>query len=266
MAAASVVMPNLEKAVAESCTFPVGHTVSISFSSYPDEGLAASGAQITWNGMPCSGATVANTDTINATGSGNEDGFFVDLRGGPFAPGFTDEGDGASEIEIKVNAGADFDVLATGGTALSDFLVLGVGGYNLNGDSDADVFFSETEETTLLGFEGNDVLTASGGFGTGGAIGTFAGLAGQRGNDRLMAGKYNSHLAGGPGHDIAKGGPGEDVLLGGVAADKLSGRGGDDVLAGYRGNDRLNGGSGIDVCLQGPGTGPIRSCEEDRPQ
>jgi Ca2+-binding RTX toxin-like protein len=265
LAAASLIILGPGVASADACTYdPATKAVSISYSgpfqTDVDNEVKVSGGQITFEGTPCSDATVSNTDTINATGTGGEDDFFVDIGGGLFAPGFTDEGDGTSEIEIHVNgAGGDRDLVGADGGALSDFLVLGSDGFNLNADSDADVLFSETEFVGLFGFEGNDTLTSRGGFGTGGPV--RAVLFGFQGNDRLLSGRKADILGGGFGRDVVKGGSGRDLINGGGGADKLFGQKGNDRLAGSGGNDRLVGGPGIDTCRQGAGRGPIRSCE-----
>jgi Ca2+-binding RTX toxin-like protein len=268
LVAASVAILSPATALADSCSYdPTTHTVAISYSGPAPQGEAdnevkAVAGQITFEDTPCSGATVTNTDTINATGGGGRDLFSIDIGGGPLAPGFTDEGDGTSEIEIHVIAGGGADVVIIEGTALRDFLVAGADGLNLNGDSDADVFPSATENLAMFGSGGNDVLTAGGGFGTGGAAGTHAVLVGRGGNDRLLGGRVLDDLVGGRGRDIAKGGRGGDLLVGQGDADKLFGQGQNDFLAGGGGRDRLVGGSGTDMCRQGPGTGPLRSCEE----
>jgi Ca2+-binding RTX toxin-like protein len=265
LAAASLVVLGPGMASADACTFdPATHAVSISYSGLfqaeADNEVKVNGADITFEGAPCPGATVTNTDTINATGGGGKDDFFVDIGGGLFAPGFTDEGDGTSEIEIHVNAGGGLDQVGADGGGLSDFLVLGSGGFNLNGDSDADVIFSETEFLGLFGFEGNDTLTARGGFGTGGPVG--AAIFGFQGNDRILSGRRADFLGGGSGKDVVKAGPGRDRVGGGSGADKLFGQEGNDRLSGRGGNDRLVGGPGNDTCVQGPGRGTIRSCEK----
>jgi hypothetical protein len=262
------VILNPGTAVANSCSFdPATHTVSISYSgpfeAEGDNEVKVNGGQITFEGMPCPGATVTTADTINATGGSGEDDFFVDIGGGLFAPGFTDEGDGTSEIEIQVNAGGHpLDLVGGDGGDLSDFLVVGAGGFNLNGDSDADVFTSATEFMGLFGFGGDDVLTARGGLGTGGALGKRAFLGGYGGNDRVLGGRGGELLGGDAGRDTVRCGPKRDLVGGGGGADKLFGEGGSDKLLGHGGNDRLTGGPGIDTCRQGPGKGPIRSCEK----
>jgi Ca2+-binding RTX toxin-like protein len=269
LVAASVPMFSPATALSDSCSYdPTTHTVSISYSGPAAQGEAENevkvvAGQITFENTACSGATVSNTDTINATGGGGRDLFSVDIGGGLFAPGFTDEGDGTSEIEIHVNpGGGGTDVVKIDGTALRDLLVAGADGLNLNGDSDADVFLSATEVVGMFGYGGNDVLTARGGFGTGEPAGTRATLVGRGGNDRLLGGRRPDDLVGARGRDIAKGGRGGDLLVGQGDADKLFGEGQNDFLVGGGGNDRLVGGSGTDMCRQGPGTGPVRSCEK----
>jgi hypothetical protein len=77
LVAASMVILSPATALASSCSYDsTTHTVSITFAAGPalgDNELRAEGGQITFDGTPCSGATVSNTDTINATGGDGED-------------------------------------------------------------------------------------------------------------------------------------------------------------------------------------------------
>jgi Ca2+-binding RTX toxin-like protein len=174
----------------------------------------------------CDAATTTNTDKIIADNSGGSV-LYIDL-GEPFAPGATDEGDGSSEIEIKV-IGNGFLLginLGIRGAPAPAMIGLGTAGINLNGGEtagiDPDLTVSSGHELVQVGgSDSKDVIDASGGFGTGGDFGIEAELAGGPGNDTLHAGAGGSEdtLAGGDGNDRLHGGPGQDEILGGPGSD-----------------------------------------------
>ena len=166
------------------------------------------------NGAACGGATVHNTDLIRVFARG---GITIDLAGGPFAPGATDEGDGSSEIEIEVDT-RDLDVL---GSNSHDHLVGGRGPHdctdsgpfnwfavNLNGDEaapDADVFdcdnlFPFTGLSSFVGRAGNDRLVLNG-EGVSDDLGGFMTLKGGTGDDTLIPGDGDEILRGDRGFD-----------------------------------------------------------------
>jgi hypothetical protein len=98
-------------AQASSCTY-WSHTVTVSMSGATDSAnIGRVGNAIANFGAPCTDgsneATVYNTDIIfvfdsYATHDG-DDLLGIDLRGGPLAPGITNEGpSGVSEIEIDL--------------------------------------------------------------------------------------------------------------------------------------------------------------------
>ncbi len=75
---------------------------------------------------------------------------------------------------------------------------------------------------TIVGTEGDDIITGTGG---------------------------NDVIVGLGGHDTIAGAGGDDVICGGSGLDRINGNGGDDFLDGEKGNDRLIGGSGNDTLL-----------------
>jgi predicted extracellular nuclease len=81
-------------------------------------------------------------------------------------------------------------------------------------------------EPTILGTEGDDVLS------------------GTNGSDVIM---------GLGGDDVIKGLNGDDVICGGAGGDQLSGGNGDDILLGGFGDDLVVGGNGADDLIGGPG-------------
>jgi Ca2+-binding RTX toxin-like protein len=252
--------------------------------------LARDGDAIVVDGHPCGTATVFDADTISIRGEEQPPAighrFEVDLSGGSFSPGRTDEGDGSSEIEIRIDTGpsAGDDVTIRGGAEADVFELRGTA-LNLDAapDDRPDVRFVHLndlvgeEETTvvdslhLLPGDGDDRLDVRGppsghqyadfraGPGDDVALSTFYGVFGGPGDD-AMRNEGLAALVGGPGddrlvaHTIAKtvfmyGGGGNDVLIGGTAFNSLNGAAGDDVLRGQPGKDYLTGGSGSDRLL-----------------
>ena len=95
-------------AVGGSCAF-----VSITMSSGTSSTIVRSGDAIEFNDTPCDAATVSNTDVIDVSSPDGFDMFTVDLSGGPFAPGATDEGDGSSEIEMTVGRDSHISIFGS---------------------------------------------------------------------------------------------------------------------------------------------------------
>ena len=87
-----------------------------------------------------------------------------------------------------------------------------------------------TEEVTLFGEGGNDLLVGNGG-------GDY--LYGGADRDFLIGNQGNDFLDGGDGDDVLVGGQGEDILLGGDGIDDMYGETGSDVLLGGDGDDRI---------------------------
>ena len=90
---------------------------------------------------------------------------------------------------------------------------------------------------SLLGGDGNDVLT--GGSGADVLLGQQGDniLRGMGGSDQLVGGDGNDVLDGGTGDDLLEGAEGNDVLIGGDGGDRITGGQGDDFLIGGAGND-----------------------------
>lgn len=229
-----IVVTNSEGAGTSSTSFTVAAAVSgCSFDAATATATAVlSGGAVTVsmsadvvavNGSACSGATATATDAIVLTGSAVSDDLTLDLRGGPFAPGATDEGDGSSEIEFTIDLGAGTDSLNIVGRSGRNNIVLGGGGINLNGDErtpDADVSVSNVEHYELTGGNEKDILWAAGSYGTKTIFGAPVAINGRGG---------------------------DDIIGGGNAGDVLSGSGGWDDLRPFGGNDKVNGGEGYDL-------------------
>jgi hypothetical protein len=166
--------------------------------------------------LTCTGGapTVNNIDSIvaSAVRGAADNTLIVDLDH-PMAPGFTDEGDGGSEIEIRaLFRGAQDGGLRIVGTQRSDAVTLGATaggpGANLNpgeASPDADLTLGRIARFVFSGGRGADSIDAAG---RGAAFrGPFA---------------RNTRLIGGPGADELEGGPRKDLVRGGTGKDQIA--------------------------------------------
>jgi len=154
-------------------------------------------------------------DTL--TGGLGDDTYVVD--------GFSDTiienaGEGSDTIESSVSwtLGANIETLDLTGTA------------NIDGTGTA---LGET----IIGNDGNNVLTGNGGLDT---------LRGEGGADTLNGGSAYDKLYGGDGDDVINAGDGGDHVQGDAGNDTLNGEGGNDWMLGGDGDDIINGGAGRD--------------------
>ncbi|MGZ8596548.1 MAG: calcium-binding protein, partial [Actinomycetota bacterium] len=239
---------------------------------------------ITLDAVACGTATVANTEMIlvTGTGQGQPDDLTLDLAGGPFAPGRSPETDGGDpEIEIVVDLPGGGS-LTIAGDANDDVITLGGAGANLNvGEAVGDVDVALTGGAFVLaGHEGSDTLSLAGGDGIGGPA-AAATVEGGVGDDTVAGAGGGSTLDGGEGIDTVDysaatavwadlssgiglpaagdqpdtlvgfenviGSPGDDRLVGNGGGNLLASGVGDDALEGRAGDDVLNGGEGQDV-------------------
>jgi Ca2+-binding RTX toxin-like protein len=270
-------------AVAEAATCASGAgTMTVSLNANEVATVSTSSGALTLNNLPCpGGATVSNTNTVTINGNTGSETAVIDLFNGPLSPGLTPEGSGVSEIEINAALGLGTgDRVTVNGSTAADQLVLGTGGVNLNGDDDADISPSGVENYTASGADGDDVVSAAGGQGTGSALTTSSSLQGDQGDDTLSSGLGNDTIGGGTGVDDLTfaaaiggitvslavtsaqntGGAGTDTITGirnlhGTAFDDaLTGDGQANVLSGSDGADRLTGGLGDDTLSGGNGS------------
>jgi Ca2+-binding RTX toxin-like protein len=180
-------------------------------------------------------ATTTTTDLIRVTGvDGTNQGVFIDLTGGPFAPGFTDETGDTDEIEFQIGMGTGNDsVFVTGSNSAvtGDVIRLGSDGINLNGDADVDTVNASSTPALPSGVEnyqvsagdGDDDVFADGSGAAGSAaFGSALTLFGGAGHDELTGGTQADSMDGGPGDDILLGGSGDDTLVGGADDDILN--------------------------------------------
>jgi Ca2+-binding RTX toxin-like protein len=281
--AGALIAPALGSAPAlaggSSCT-NAGATVTVTATGVVPGVLTVNAGAIWFDGAPCTGSpTVSTTDTIVANVNGPQ--LDVDLSGGSFAPGATDEGDGSSEIELQVHvtagsvgiegSSASDHITAGSDTASGDTLV------DLNDDEatpDADLTIDGSPSfLVVLGDGGDDVLSFAGDAAWSDAgIGIEAIARGGAGADTIGCALNRSDLAGGPGEDTLDcswpsggvdvdlgrgkaraigGGPADSVasiqdLLGSAASDDLTGDGHPNVLQGAQGDDRIAGRAGDD--------------------
>ena len=191
-------------------------------------------------------ATVDNTDRIVVTGTlvgsgtggcpgcgpfSTDDGYVIDESKGAFAPGFTKEADGTSEIEIlfavpRDAAGYAPQLEIIGTDAADAIRVGGPGAVNFGHDDDIDVTLqSGARDVTVTGGGGSDFLT---GYGNGSVI--------------LGRSSVPLYFDGGAGNDFLYGGNAADTLLGGVDGD-------DYFQTQDFAKDTVAGGSGTDAAI-----------------
>ena len=260
-----------------ACTFDETTATVTVTSDDPD--VKRNGDEIFVDGAPCLdglvAATVVNTDTIVV--EPNLDRLAISLRGGPFAPGLTDEGNDSSEIEFQVDALAgDAAVIRISGTSGDDRFKPAsadpdTGVINLNADEvpkDPDVTFLHDAVDLLVieSWGGSDFVLAHG-HGVAPYLGEVWFLAG-KGDDRLAPGDATdstgtTQFIAGPGRDtfdVSWLPTDASTLLvltqgGGYAAGQVSlqrvesliGHDGPDTLIGDRRDERLVGLGGDDV-------------------
>jgi Ca2+-binding RTX toxin-like protein len=244
---------------AVSCEFsPPDHLLSITATDSFTR-IARSGEALAVDDghqpIECAGpkGNVHNTDLVQVTHTGRS-ASSVDLAGGPFAPGFTNETTGTSEIELQYLTPTFVNIR---GTAAPDNLTFGAGGVNLNGDDDSDVIGLFT---TLLvqGRGGNDVIAPQAGYTTAAPRRV---MLGESGDDTLIATPDGSNIHGGNGHDNLIGGKGKDNLTGGRGSDVIRGGKGRDLLRAIDGTkDVVNCGGGEDRAKV-DGIDKVRNCE-----
>jgi hypothetical protein len=142
----------------------------------------------------------------------------LDLRGGPFAPGRTAEGDGSPEIEFE--AALDAASIRVEGTNGPDAIAAGLSdgrpAVNLNADervADPDLVFTGPDAILqVIGSGGDDTITARAApaFGRG-FMGSFAARA-QAGDDVLVGSSQHDSLKAGSGTDRVRGLGGNDSI------------------------------------------------------
>lgn len=247
-----------------SCTRAGGTVTAITDASSADTLSVGAGGAILANGAACADATTSNTDLIQILDAspGAAPDVTIDLSGGPFAPGATDEpGSTSDEIELHLElSGVGLPLLRIVGSSGPDHIVAGALGLNLNAaepDDDVDLTYSVTDSDLgdtildrLSGGADDDMLSNAGGQGTGRPWPFSTPLIdGGGGNDTLSAGDEDALILGRAGDDTLRGGPDDyDTLRGGP---------GFDLLEGGAGDDTLDGGPDDDWALHSSAPGPV---------
>jgi Ca2+-binding RTX toxin-like protein len=193
-----------------------------------DVTFTRSGTNIQVDGANC--GTVTTVDRVDLDMADVQGSLTLDLRHGQFAPGFTHEATGASEIEFDVTHVNGLGVTVEGGSLGQEFAVgertIGsqtVTAFQLNGKSevsapDEDVIVHSTDlSISLFGDGGNDILTGQG-----------TGVAGSKPIHSRMV------ISDGSGADVVDGGQGNDQML---ATDDPDGA---DSYRGFGGFDEID--------------------------
>jgi hypothetical protein len=291
-----VAMP-LPAYAAASCTFDEGAaTVHVVIPEFETATLARSGDSITLDGVACGEATVHSTDLVlfvdDQVGPPGKPSVTIDLSGGPFAPGLTEETDGSSEIEIwhEISDFPGADLMRVVGSAGDDHIEVMEGlsegtfgawldvdvGSGIDGEGDVGI--NRFERFAFDLGPGDDSVGLDG---TGGFM-PPAVYQGGPGDDILPEGSHPDEIHGGPGRDrivaygsifidltqqtfVGNGGEQpfsgiEDVearsflngIDGGPGPNLLIGGPDTDFITGRGGDDRILGGEGNDF-LDGQG-------------
>lgn len=158
------------RAAFQTCTYDAGtHVATATFGNGLQGQLRQVGTQIQADGVACGAATTANTDTIKVVGDeADQEQVVIDLSGGTFTGGFTDETGTSDEVEIEVDLKGGFadpgpDAFIVG-TSNPDHITVGMLGFfdfsavNLNANEttgiDPDVTFTDERLTTCTGTAG----------------------------------------------------------------------------------------------------------------
>jgi len=278
---------------APGCAFdPATRAVTVSADATTDSTtikVVDHAIEVTFDGpygqtVRCGGATTATTDSITAIDAGAT--VIFDASDGDFAPGFTPEATGASEIELAARGSDTVGYVAS----LTDPLDVSAGtdGLSLDGDDDVDLTYGNATSLAVTGSKVGGAITAQGGHGAGAPLPrgiTFAyssvrgathddvtGHAGidqvdvwnaasgtvsvLGGDDQVIAGAGQYVLDGGNGDDMLSGsgkgttitgGAGDDYLQLGQGATGYGGRGADFFDAADGRAEAIDGGAGVDV-------------------
>lgn len=262
----------LPASAAATCTFDwSAGTAHVVIPEVDTVTLSREGDAIVLDGVPCGAATVTNTDLVlfvdDQVGPPGRPSVTVDLSGGPFAPGITQETDGSSEIEIwhEISDFPGADLLRVVGSDGDDPIEVIEGfsegtfgawldvdvGAGLDGEGDIGINRFERFEFDLG--KGDDRVGLEG---TGGGFMPPMVLRGGPGDDILPDGTHPDEIHGGPGRDrlVAYGDIFIDLLQttfrGGGIEQPFSGI--EDVEALSFGN-AIDGDHGPNLLIGGPG-------------
>jgi Ca2+-binding RTX toxin-like protein len=186
---------------------------------------------------------VAQISVIDASGGSAE--LVIDLGGGRF-----ERSAGSLQFVVDLGSGLGTDTLRVRGELGTDNIRLGRAGINLDAYDDAQLDVPSplgVERWVVEGRGGKDLVSAHGGFGTGGPMLAPVVIVGGPGGGVFGGGAGADAIHGGSGNDQLMGDDGNDVLTGGGGSDRYSGMAGDDVIENQATPDALDGGSGHDT-------------------
>ena len=243
VSALGLVLVGTARAAVSTCSFnPTTHVATASLdpadTSTRDIDVVRSGTTVMFGQLGSEQAcgTVTTLDTMHIDMAGRNDFLMFDLGHGPFAPGFTAEADGTSEIEFDVTNATDPEQVVVLGSSGDDSITAGINRlpfphletlqvFNLNAgqegsgpDNDIAVHgMPQTLSIALVGAGGNNHLSANGtGAGTG---------AGPLNNPVVFVqGTHDDVMVGGNGNDVFGadiGGDGVDSFSGGPGRDEM---------------------------------------------
>jgi hypothetical protein len=198
------------------------------------------------NAVSCAGPspTTRNVETVQVTASPRlaSTELYVDQRRGAFTPGYTNEGDGSSEIEFDISLGARgsaYFLMTPGDDAVyaRDLGTATIASLNaFEAPFDFDVAL-RAGGLILFGVGGDDLMSAAP---------PDPGPNGQYPTSEPRSG-FGIGLLGGAGSDGLFGTPASDALVGGRGADLvIAGAGFDAVSTSDRAVDHVNCGPGFD--------------------
>ena len=178
LASAAVVLTAPQASAVQCAYDTVSRSLAVSTTSTDASYLViqANGPYLEVGGVFCALLAEVNTVTINASAKPNiEFYFYLDS---PLGPGFTNEGNGSSEIEFMMDGLTDQTSMTIWGTPAADKVTLGWlfdpatgssrGAINLNGfvdgaTSDNDIILNTFPgHIRVVGEEGDDVLSGNG--------------------------------------------------------------------------------------------------------
>jgi Ca2+-binding RTX toxin-like protein len=207
---------------------PEGETAQVSYRAGDDTVVVNAN---NGNGGPCEISNTTGKLKLIASGSGVSAGRTVILD---YSSGFFMKGVGSTPgitIDFTVGSGVgSTDTVQVRGTTVVDKIALGAGASNARAlnmnagtgtglDSVVDVTMKSIENVTISAGDGDDMINASGVFGTGTAYPTDASLLGGDGNDVITGGLGNDTITGGNDTDVMDGGPGNDTFRMGSSED-----------------------------------------------
>ena len=214
-----------------TCTVnTTGLTIAVNADETVVISLSTTDGKVTVNGNDGSGnpCEVAATLAVTVTaGTAGDHSVFLDLSNGLFSKATAAN---APKIKLTLGTGTNDSVSVRGSTSIDHFYLgkgttAGTTSLNFNGgsgtgfDALTDVAITGAEHITVSAGVGDDVIDASGLFGTVAAYPTALGLYGGAGDDTITGGAGDDTLSGDAGNDLLNGGKGSNTYLSGSAID-----------------------------------------------